>query len=128
MRIKKGTIIARESIDNEKVAKEDIIHTGVYVGKEGWFGEPKVIHFTDRDGGIVEKITLSEFAAGEDVFVLKSENGELLIPETEEEGEKIVNKAKGILHDPHNKYNGNYNPVFLNCQDFTEECWNAREE
>ena len=92
------------------------IHTGIYIGYD------EVIHFNSESskGGkdeTVEKCTLKEFSEGQEVSIREE-------PKDYDHGNRIVKRAKKIMKDKNNKYNGNYGILFgKNCQDFTEDCF-----
>jgi len=104
--MKKGSIIQREV---EGIFGTVAVHTGIVTE---WYS---VIHFNDEDE-VVEEIEFCEFAKGKEVKIRK-------YPEDDEHANRVVERARKIMEDNNNKYNGNYNFVLNNCQDFTKDCF-----
>jgi len=93
------------------------VHTGIYIGNN------KVIHFDGESSSansksdIVKESTLEEFSEGKNLIVREN-------PRDDEHARRIVKRAKKIMKDENNKYNGNYGLVFgKHCQDFTKDCY-----
>ena len=111
--IKIGSIVQRRT-----QALGIAVHTGIYVGGG------KVIHFDGESSnqGNSDKIVksnLKEFSDGYDVFVRRE-------PIDKKHGYRVAEKARRIMMDNNNEYNGNYGLIFgKNCQDFTADCFNA---
>ena len=103
----KGSIIQRE-VDGVFgiVAK----HTGIVTEKG------TVIHYNDEKE-VVEEVDFCSFSKGKKVEIRKS-------PLSETHANKIVNKARKIMKNKNNSYNGKYNFLFNNCQDFTQDVFN----
>jgi hypothetical protein len=112
MALKVGSIIQRET-HTASLA----VHTGIYVGNG------RVIHFDGESSSSnntdkVIEVSIEEFADGKDVYIRKE-------PMDEEHGKKIAQRAREIMNDENNEYNGNYGLIFgKNCQDFTADCYN----
>ena len=92
------------------------VHTGIYVG--GGY----VIHFAgessgSKGSGEIEKITLEEFADGEEVTLREA-------PHSIEHGLSVVSRAYDYLTN--RKLNGKYSLGSCNCQDFVYECFEGR--
>ena len=104
----KGAIIQRE-IDG--VFSSFAMHTGILTEKG------TVIHFNDEKE-VIEEVSFKEFSKGKKVSIRNC-------PTDEEHAQRVCNKAREILEDKNNSYNGKYNFFFNNCQDFTQECFNS---
>ena len=92
------------------------VHTGIYIGNN------QVIHFdgeisSDGKSDIIKQSSLQEFMDGKEIKVRET-------PQSDKHAKKIVKRAKKIMNNPKNKYNGNYGVLFgENCQDFTQDCY-----
>jgi hypothetical protein len=87
-------------------------HAGIYIGNGN------VIHFSGmgkNENAKIETISLTEFANSKPVYVWAT-------PVDNKHGEQICNKAKEILNN-HNQYNGQYDIITNNCEDFVKECY-----
>jgi hypothetical protein len=112
MGVKIGSIVQRET-QTASLA----MHTGICIGNG------RVIHFDGESSGDghsdrVVECSIEEFADGKDVCVRRE-------PRSLEHGRRVARRAREIMNDKNNKYNGNYGLIFgKNCQDFTEDCYN----
>lgn len=93
------------------------VHTGIYIGND------EVIHFdgesssANNKSDIVKKSTLNEFLEGKKMEIREN-------PINDEHARNIVERAKKIMENEDNKYNGNYGLIFgEHCQDFTKDCY-----
>jgi|LSQX01.1.fsa_nt_gb hypothetical protein len=91
-------------------------HMGIYVG------DGKVIHYhnpkddkLDQSSTKIRKETLKKFANGKAVFIHAE-------PKSAKHSKEIVKKAETFYRNPKD-YNGKYNFVFNNCEDFTSACF-----
>jgi len=102
----KGSIVQREV---EGIFGLFAVHTGI-VTEDG-----RVIHFNDETEE-VEEVDFCEFANGQEVEIRNS-------PEDDEHANRVVERAREIMEDDDNDYNGQYNFMLNNCQDFTKDCF-----
>ncbi len=90
-------------------------HTGIYVGKG------RVVHFGERGPGEplraqqVAECSLEEFSRGEKVRVG-------LQPRNPAHARAVVRQAYALLRKSDNGFDGKYNLVLRNCEDFTRHC------
>ncbi len=104
----KGCILRRELSKFSGI----FYHAGIYIGN----GD--VIHFSGMGKNVnakIEKISLSEFSNGKHVYVWA-------MPVDDKHGEHICKKAENILNN-NNRYNGQYDIVTNNCEDFITDCF-----
>jgi len=102
----KGSIVQREV---EGIFGVVAVHTGI-VTEDG-----TVIHFNDETEEI-EEVSMCEFANGYEVEIRNS-------PEDYDHADRVVERAREIMADDDNGYNGQYNFLLNNCQDFTQDCF-----
>jgi len=115
MNIPIGSVIQRRLDGIEGVLYK---HLGIYIGDE------KVIHFygegkKDKKARVTETplIGKSGFAADEKKISIKKK------PKNANHAKAVCDEAKLICSDLHNKYNGKYNAISKNCEDFVKHCY-----
>ena len=91
-------------------------HMGIYVG------DGKVVHYhnpkddkLDQSSTKIRKESLTKFANGKAVFIHAE-------PRNAKHSKETVKKAETFYRNPKD-YNGKYNFVFNNCEDFTSACF-----
>lgn len=104
----KGCVLRRELTSLSGI----IYHAGIYMGNGN------VIHFSGMGKNVnakIEKISLFEFSNGKDLYVWA-------MPVDDKHGDQICKRAEHILNN-HNAYNGQYDIITNNCEDFVKECF-----
>ena len=98
-----------------------LFHTGIYVGNG------RVVHFGERRPGEplrtqrVAECALEEFSRGEKVRVG-------LQPRNPAHARAVVRRAYALLRKSDNGFDGKYNLVLRNCEDFTRHCYRVGAE